>query len=410
MTNLPEDPLREPFSPPSSESPGPEDSAEQQAAAPLPFGENSRAFEPPAPSFSYPPSTSPDRPLFNSYSQPVRRFVRIPNFGHLLLLSLLILVAFSILIIALALASHFHLFGFRLSQKSATDLGFNLLSEAVLYLITFGFSLFVFPMVWNESLFAGLEWRGTVALSKFGPLAATALGCFGLAALDQILMPGPANSPIEKMISSPGAAWLMFAFGVTMAPFFEEMFFRGFLLPALCTLSDWSDESLFGRPDPIIGRTARITLSVLAMVVSCLAAVGIPVGFVFAIYRHSWPFAIGPVIFGAVIFCALAAIRPKDAEQFVRPLNANGHPQWSMPALIVASVFTSVPFALLHVDQQGHSLGPFLLLIVISLILCTVRLKTRSLAASTLVHASYNFFIFSLTLAVTGGFRHFDKM
>ena len=267
-------------------------------------------------------------PLFHSYAQPpVRRPMRIPNFGHLLLLSLLLTVAFCILVIALALVSHFHLFGVQISAKSATDLGFNLVSEAILYLVTFGFSLFVFPMVWNESLFAGLQWRGSVALSKFWPLVWTAATCFGLAILDQVLMPGPANAPIEKMISTPGAAWLMFAFGVTMAPFFEEMFFRGFLLPALCTACDWSAEKK----------------------------------------THTPP----------------------------RPLDANGHPQWSLPAMIIGSVLTSIPFALLHVEQQGHSLGPFLLLIVVSLILCAVRLITRSLAASTLVHASYNFIIFS---------------
>ena len=326
MTELPEDDAREPAILPGSESAG--------------FGA--------APAFSYVPSTSPepssfDPPLFQSYAQPpVRRPARIPNFGHLLLLSLLITVAFSILIIVLALASHFHLFGLRLSQKSATDLGFNLASEAILYLVTFGFSLFVFPMVWNENLFAGLQWRGTVALSKFWLLVGTALACFGLAILDQVVMPGPSNSPIEKMINSPRAAWMMFAFGVTMAPFFEEMFFRGFLLPALCTACDWIAEKM----------------------------------------RPSLP----------------------------RPLDSNGHPQWSLPAMIIGSALTSLPFAGLHVDQQGHSLGPFLLLIVVSLILCTVRLKFRSLAASTLVHASYNFFIFSLTLAATGGFRHFDKM
>lgn len=358
-----------------------------------------------------PPPSSFDRPLFYSYSEPpARRFQRIPNFGHLLLLSLLITVAFSILMIALALASYFHLFGFRLSQKSATDLGFNLVSEVVLYLITFGLSLFVFPMVWNESLFAGLQWRGKAALSKFGSLAATAAGCFGLAILDQVVMPGPANSPIEKMISSPGAAWLMFAFGVTMAPFFEEMFFRGFLLPALCTLADWSDESLFGRPDQNIGRVGRVSLSVLAMIVSCSAALGLPAGIVFAFKWHSWPLGVGSVFFTAAVFCTFAAVRPKDAEQIVRPLDASGHPQWSLPAMIIGSVLTSVPFAGLHVDQQGHALGPFLLLIAVSLILCAVRLKMKSLAASTLVHASYNFYIFSLTLAVTGGFRHFDKI
>jgi membrane protease YdiL (CAAX protease family) len=352
MTNIPEDEAREPVILPESDPAGfgatpAFDAAQEHIAAPSYSDANIEAdpaaSTQAAPAYSYVPPTSPEPPLFHSFAQPpVRRPARIPNFGHLLLLSLLIIVAFSILIIALALAAHFHLYGFRLSQKSATDLGFNLLSEGVLYLVTFGLSLFVFPMVWNESLFAGLQWRGTVALSRFWLLVCTALACFGLAILDQVLMPGPSNSPIEKMINSPGAAWMMFVFGVTLAPFFEEMLFRGFLLPSLCTACDWIAEKM----------------------------------------HASLP----------------------------RPLDANGHPQWSLPAMIIGAVLTSIPFAGLHVEQQGHSLGPFLLLIVVSLILCTVRLFTRSLAASTLVHASYNFFIFASTLAATGGFRHFDKM
>ena len=163
---------------------------------------------------------------------------------------------------------------------------------------------------------------------QFWPLACTALACFGLAILDQVLMPGPSNAPIEKMISSPGAAWMMFAFGVTMAPFFEEMFFRGFLLPALCTACDWIAEKIATRFPVRSTRTA---------------------------------------------------------------IRSGRFPPWSS-----ASVLTSIPFAGLHVEQQGHSLGPFLLLIAISLILCAVRLFTRSLAASTLVHACYNFLIFSV--------------
>ena len=78
--------------------------------------------------------------------------------------------------------------------------------------------------------------------------------------------------------------------------------------------------------------------------------------------------------------------------------------------MVVASIFTSLPFAGIHAQQQGRSLGPFLLLIVVSLVLCAVRLKTRSLASSVLVHATYNFMLFTLMLIGTGGFRHLDKM
>jgi hypothetical protein len=64
----------------------------------------------------------------------------------------------------------------------------------------------------------------------------------------------------------------------------------------------------------------------------------------------------------------------------------------------------------MHAEQTAHAIGPFFLLVTVSLILCAVRLKTRSLAASTIVHACYNFLIFSLMLIGTSGFRHLDKM
>jgi hypothetical protein len=54
--------------------------------------------------------------------------------------------------------------------------------------------------------------------------------------------------------------------------------------------------------------------------------------------------------------------------------------------------------------------GPFLLLVAISILLCAVRLMTRSLAASTLVHATYNFMLFSVMIIGTQGFKHMDRM
>ena len=78
--------------------------------------------------------------------------------------------------------------------------------------------------------------------------------------------------------------------------------------------------------------------------------------------------------------------------------------------MVFASIATSVPFALMHAEQTAWSLGPFLLLVAVSLVLCWARLGMRSLAASVLIHAFYNFLLFSLMLLGTSGFQHLDKM
>ncbi len=78
--------------------------------------------------------------------------------------------------------------------------------------------------------------------------------------------------------------------------------------------------------------------------------------------------------------------------------------------MVIGSILTSIPFAGMHAEQTGYSFGPFLLLVGVSLVLCAVRLFTRSLASSVMVHACYNLLLFSLMMVATGGFRHLDKM
>jgi len=268
--------------------------------------------------------------------------VRIPHFGHLLLLIPLIGISFIIAIIILLAGVHFHLFGVSSVQQSATDIHYLLGSEAILYIVTFACCLLIFPLFWHKSLLAGLQWNGATALRLRWRLVSAAAVCLLLALVNGEFMPGPTNAPIEKILQVPGAAWILFGFGITFAPFFEETFFRGFLLPALATAYDWFAEATSGEPR--------------------------------------------------------------------RPLGENGHPQWSLSAMVVASIVTSIPFAALHAQQTGYSIGPFLLLICVSLVLCAVRLSTRSLAASVTVHACYNFLLFSLMLIGTAGFRHLDKM
>jgi len=244
--------------------------------------------------------------------------------------------------LAVGLAMHQHLFGVSTAQRAMTNIHYILGSEGLLYIFTFCIASLIFPLFWHKGLFAGLQWNGSTALRLRWWLVTAALACFLLAILNEVLIPGPTNTPIEKIFRTPGAAWLLFAFGVTFAPFFEEMLFRGFLLPSLCTAYDWCVERMTG--------------------------------------------------------------------QAMRPIAPNGHPQWSLSAMIVASVATSIPFAALHAEQTGYAFGPFLLLVGVSVVLCAVRLRTRSLASSVLVHACYNFMLFTIMAAGTGGFRHLDKM
>jgi hypothetical protein len=293
-----------------------------------------------------PPQAEPsaEEPSFlASYAQP--RIIlpeRIPHLGHLGILIALALFGLLGAGLLTRAALHAHLFGIANAEQAITDIRYTLGSQAVLYLITFAGCLILFPLVWQKGFFAGVQWRGATALRHSKRLISAAFVCFFFALLSGVLMPGPADTPIDKIFRTPGAAWLMFGFGVTLAPFFEEVAFRGFLLPALCTSYDWIIEQTTGQP--------------------------------------------------------------------IRPLDEHGHPQWSFRAMAVASVATSLPFALIHAEQTGYALGPFLLLICVSLVLCWARLSTRALAASVLVHAIYNFLLFSLMLLGTGGFRHLEKM
>jgi membrane protease YdiL (CAAX protease family) len=285
--------------------------------------------------------TSP--PMFQQITLPViSPPARIPNFAHFLLLMVILIGGFVGAILLILVALHFHLYGVTNIQGTATEIHYTLGSEGLIYLFTLFGSMAVFPLLWHKSFFAGIQWNAGAARRQWRWLLGTAFVCFLLALLNSWALPGPSHAPIEKIFREPGAAWLLFAFGVTMAPFSEEIFFRGFLLPALCTAYDWIAEQIYKVPE--------------------------------------------------------------------RPLGENGHPQWSLGAMTVGAVLTSLPFAGMHAAQTGYSLGPFLLLVGVSLVLCGVRLSMRSLASSTLVHASYNFMLFAIMLVGTDGFRHLEKM
>ena len=338
--------------------------------------------EPEDPSPPLAVSADPGDPLlFQSFTQPeIRPPVRMPHLGHV---GILAVFGFFGLLCASALifsALHFHLYGVSSQQDAATEIHYTLGSEAVLYIFMLGACLLFFPMIWGRSFFAGLQWNGAVALQKRHKLFIIASVCFALALINGLLLPGPKDAPIDKIFRTPGAAWLLFAFGVTFAPFFEELVFRGFLLPALCTACDWTDETVFSRLNLPLSPSSRSFWSVVSMAVVAFVTMGTPIALIYAALVHAFKLILVILPIAPALYLCLLTARQPRADQYIRPLTADGHPQWSMRAMIIASIATSAPFALMHGAQTGYSSGSLGLLVGVSLVLCWARLSTRSLS------------------------------
>jgi uncharacterized protein len=77
---------------------------------------------------------------------------------------------------------------------------------------------------------------------------------------------------------------------------------------------------------------------------------------------------------------------------------------------VVATILTSALFALLHAGQLGRAWGPVAVLFFVSAVLCIVRLRTNSVAATALMHSCYNATIFVAMIVATGGYRHLEKL
>lgn len=418
MTPLhPQDPNQPqlPFtSAPDSQQPNQEPSPESSpATAPDLFNSEPEPFV-----FSPSPQHTTQPALFQSFSTFAPPEERIPNFGHAALLSLFALIGLLCVSLLLPLALHHRLFGVHSSNRAAQDIHYTLGSEAIIYLITLALSLVVFPFVWHKSFFRGIQWRAHVALRFRYRLIAAAGLCFVLAMLNGVVMPGPSNAPIDRLFRTPGAAWILFGFGVTFAPFFEELAFRGFLLPSFCTAYDWIVEQItaFTRPklSPELLQPGQLAPHTVTARIVADVFLALPI-FAF-IPTH----AIGPLprtlfvsawVFVFAFWWIVSVLRrPHFAPPRPTRVDPDGHPIWSFQAMTIASVLTSVPFALMHGEQTSYALGPFLLLVAVSLVLSWTRLLTRSLASSVLVHATYNFLLFSFMFLGTSGFRHLDRM
>jgi uncharacterized protein len=287
---------------------------------------------------------------------PAVRPRRVPNIGHtILFFTVAIVVLLLVSVSTLAIAMGFHLMGTETPEQLLREPRLLIPSMAAAYLIAGAILWAVFTVLWRQPFGRGLHWNFSVVRRRWVRLL---MGGVALSVVVQLLsnfLPVPKSLPIDDFFRTPGDVWLVALFGTFLAPLFEELAFRGFLLPSLASAWDW-----------LRGQRPR-------------AAAPVPI---------------------------------QIDDSYVSPVTPGGDrdPRWSVVALVVSCTLTSIGFALVHADQLAHAWAPLAVLFCVSLVLCGVRLRTQSLAASTLIHATYNGTIFTILFIGTGGFRHLDKI
>ena len=260
---------------------------------------------------------------------------RIPNIGNTVLF---FTIAIAVLVLAsvsaFAIMMGLHLMGRETPEQLLREPRLLIPSMAAGYLIAGAIVWGVFTWLWQRPFLQGIAWNFAVVRRRWRSLMA---GGVVLSLAVQLLsnyLPIPKSLPIDDFFRTPGDVWMVALFGTFIAPIFEELAFRGFLLPSLASAWSW--------------------------------------------------------------------VRG-ERETFVEGA-------WSGPALVFGCTVTSIAFAFVHADQLAHAWAPLAVLFSVSLVLCAARLRAKSLAASALIHATYNGTIFTILFFATGGFRHLDKI
>jgi len=288
---------------------------------------------------------------------------RVPNLGHAVLFvsfsGLLLLLS---QLVALSLSHDAHKTAQVLIEPKR-----ELASMAATYVLALASCFLVFPLLWGRGLLAGLNWNGAKALRLAVRLVSLGLSVGWCVQALSSLIPMPKSIPMDDFFKTPSDVWLVTIFGTLLAPLFEEVTFRGFLLPAFSIAFDWLG--------PMLRYLAVFSLARL---------------------RRREP----PMRIAGFREAASAGLSSETGNLYFR----------SRTAVVLASVLTSVLFARLHAEQLGHAWAAVGILFGVSLLLSVVRIKTRSLACSTVVHASYNLSVFLTLFMATGGYRHLEKI
>ena len=119
-------------------------------------------------------------------------------------------------------------------KELSSNAFFVIPTQVAAYLMIVGFMALLVWIRHNRNLGEAIHWN--MPAEKLALLALLGGGVMGFCselASSFLQRWTPKSLPIEEFFKSPGSGYLLAAFGVLVAPLVEELFFRGFLYPAV---------------------------------------------------------------------------------------------------------------------------------------------------------------------------------
>lgn len=256
------------------------------------------------------------------------------------------------------------------------------------------------------------------------------------------LLPFPKSVPMERFFRDRRAAYLLMFMGVAVAPFAEEIIFRGFLYPVL----DRGLQTLFMVRRQLINGGGWLLLAagwgylihrlsewhhlergVALASSSLLAVLAFLVIGVWIFVRWSRGRPADTLLLSGLSLCVWGLMSRSVSERtftsttsgllaaaFV--LGATGAAGALSPTAagrlgrVLAVLATSAAFAMVHGEQLGEAWGPLLLIFMVGMVLTITRVLTRSVAPGFLIHVAYNMALFAGLYLGSDHFRHLERI
>jgi uncharacterized protein len=183
------------------------------------------------------PEPQPPPPPFAPVAPAVTVTLTEPDFT-LLDVFLIVLVAVAALVFCV-MAGAFILVIVRgphaIDPKDPTSMALLLVPvQVAAYVLTVGFMVFYVWAKYHVGFLRAVRWNMPTAKVAWLLLAGGSVVAFGSELGGSLLHRWmPKSLPIEQFFTTPTSAYTLAAFGVLVAPLVEELFFRGFLYPAL---------------------------------------------------------------------------------------------------------------------------------------------------------------------------------